>query len=125
MGMVVKLNNGEKYELPESGLSDAVAFERHFGKPSAILGTVDDPSGKLDAAGEPVQVAHPEQRLEHLLFMVYRGLLRLGVIPKGKPMDDDFLDSVQEIDVTAEPGGGEEEADPTGAPARPRGRSRS
>lgn len=135
MGMVVKYN-GETHELPESGLSDAVAFERQFGTPSSILGSVDDPSGAVYTAepgknhtddetlvGTPVQVPHPDQRLEHLMFMVFRGLVRLGVVARGRQMDDEFLDAVEEIDVTPE--AGDTDADPTGVQAARPGRSRS
>lgn len=92
---------GQKHELPATGLADMVAFERQFGVSSSVLG----------------EAAEGAQRLEYLCFLVYRGLRKLGVVTG--PYDDAFLDGIEDISVE---GADDEEgeADPTD-PARATG----
>ncbi len=89
--------NGQKYDLPESGLADMVAFERQFKQPASVLSDAATGGG----------------RIEYLMFLVYRGLKKLkveGVVA----FDDDFLEAVTDLEVEGEDDEeGDDEADPT------------
>jgi hypothetical protein len=74
---------GTEHTLPDSGLADMVAFERHFGLSSSVLG------GESESG----------QRVEWMCFLVYRGLRKLNVIAKDVPFDDDFLEGIDTFDV--------------------------
>jgi hypothetical protein len=76
--------DGKKYELPKiGGLSDLVAAERFFQRPITIM---------KDTAP-----------MEYTAYLIWRGLLKLGVITKdATPFDDDFIDQVEDMEFEEE-----------------------
>lgn len=77
---------GENYEIPEPSLSDLVAFERHFATSSAVFSPPDEGEER-----EPT-------RIEWIAFLVYRGLIRLGVFEKSATFDY-VLDQIEDFDM--------------------------
>jgi len=107
MGMVVTYN-GTDHKVPEISNSDLVAFERHFKcKSSVIFPVIDEDAGTISP--------HPDGRMEHMLFLGHRLLVRTGVIARTVAFDDDFLDAVDITFVADEEA--ESDEDPSGAPA--------
>ena len=88
---------GKSYTMPKQAISDLVSFERTFQVSADVL---NDPS---------------QRRTEHLMYLVWRGMRRTGVIGDA-PFDDEFLDGIEGIENTAD----DDAADPT-VPAAPRG----
>ena len=93
-----------KHELNEAGLSDLVAFEKHFGLPSSVLNVetkvvVNDETGlvELDEDGEPKKEIVGTFMLEWICFLLYRQLRKISVIAKDLPFDEDFIDRISDV----------------------------
>lgn len=85
---VIVVIDGSEHRIGQFGLSDLVALERHFGVSSATFGGEN---------GEGM-------RMEHMLFLVHRRLVRTGAIAPCA-FDDDFMDRIEKLDaVEAESG---------------------
>lgn len=87
---------GAKHEIPDASLSDLVAFERHFGVSSEIMADEATP-----------------KRVEWIAFLLYRGLIRSGVLPKETSFDD-AVEMIEDFDTLQEEGD-EVTPDPTAA----------
>lgn len=98
---------GQEAEIDKIGMADLVAFERQFGLGAASLTPPplydEDGSVVLDEeTGEPVPDARAV-RLEWVAFLVWRSARRQGLIAKDIAFDDDFLESIDDIDMDAVP----------------------
>lgn len=76
---------GVTHDIPESGLADLVAFERHFGLSATVL----------DASNGG------EIKVEWIAFVIYRGLLRAGVFAAGTSFDDG-VEQIEDFDIVSE-----------------------
>lgn len=74
--------DGVEKELPKSGLSDLVAFEKKFDKPARAI--------------------QEEGRLEYMAYLVYRALRKAGAVTKDVEFDEDFIDRIEDVDVIEE-----------------------
>lgn len=73
--------NGQEYFLTRIGYGDLCAFEGEFGVPAM----------SVFQAGADVL-------LTHMAYLVLRGLIKQGAIPKGTPFDQDFMDQIDAIE---------------------------
>jgi hypothetical protein len=75
---------GTQYQLPTFGPADFVAFERQFGVSASAFQDEEN------------------ARFEWLCFLVYRGLIRLEVVPRTQEFDENFLEDIDELEVDGE-----------------------
>lgn len=90
--------SGTEHTLPDAGMSDTVAFERHFNLPSSVLSDQNN------------------YRAEWMCFLAWRGLVRSGVSVGA--FDDAFLDALDFSEDEPAADAADEALDPT-APAVP------
>lgn len=76
---------GNEYQLAEAGIAEFVAFERAYGVSSSVFSN-----------------QNAEHRLEWMAFLVFRLLIRAGVLPKDAVFDD-ALAGIEEIRFPEEP----------------------
>jgi hypothetical protein len=69
--------DGKTYTVSRVPFSDLVALERHFDLAAAAMGT--------------------GLRLEHLAFLAWRSLRRLGHIPPNAAFDEAFTDKIDDL----------------------------
>lgn len=112
--------DGEWADVAVTGLSDMVAFERHFGIPATALEPEEVPvlaadgSVVLNEDGTPKVELVGNLNLEWMVFLFWRGLRKSGVIGKDVEFDDDFIDRITDVEVpdAEEVADGQDPSDP-------------
>lgn len=97
---------GKAYPFVTPKMGDLVAFERQFKVKASALQpepkVTEDGVPVLDVDGEPV--FESQASIEWMCFLMYRSLIRQGVINrKETPFDEDFLDDLGEVDAESVP----------------------
>lgn len=97
---------GKAYPFVPPKMGDLVAFERQFNVKASAL----QPEPKFTENGvavldeDGVQVMESQASIEWMCFLMYRSLIRQGVINrKETPFDEDFLDDLGEVDAETVP----------------------
>lgn len=90
---------GERHEIPDMGLMGAVLFERHFGLSATVLEPEPLHEGATEEeTREHVAEAKKNLRVEWIGFLLYQGLLKLEVFPRGTTFDQG-LAQIEDFDL--------------------------
>jgi hypothetical protein len=98
---VVVEYDGQTFQIEKFGPADLVAFERRFGVSASVF---DGTSGDV--------------RFEWICFLVWRGLRRLGAISKDLEFDDEFLEGIDDVEMTTSDEGADAVNPPDVSPPR-------